>query len=196
MSAIPGIEPTESELACAAAAGDGSAQRAVVERVLERVRATVRYLVADDPDAEDLVQLALIEILRSIGSFRGDSRLRTWADRITIRTVMHRMKRRRRRATLLRSHPEPLARPFADHAEEVEQREIQRRMVSLLQGLPPKRRLPVVLRLVHQYSIAEIAEMTDAPVNTVRDRLSKGRKELRKQVLRDSLLRDLIGGAA
>jgi DNA-directed RNA polymerase specialized sigma24 family protein len=47
----------------------------------------------------------------------------------------------------------------------------------------------VVLHHVQGYGIVEVAEMTGAPVNTVRDRLRVGRRQLRKRILGDPALR-------
>ena len=83
-------------LARAAAEGQAMARRRLAERMLPRVRNMVHYLVFEDPDADDLVQLSLVEILQSIRTFGGRSTLETWADRITVRTCMRALKRRQR----------------------------------------------------------------------------------------------------
>ena len=46
----------------------------------------------------------------------------------------------------------------------------------------------MVLKLVQGYSIKEIARMTEARENTVRDRLRKGRKAMREMIERDEML--------
>ncbi len=193
--------PAGDDLALASAAGcDERASRAVVERLLDRVRATVHYLVAGSSDADDLVQLSLVEILRSIDSFQGRSRLETWADRVTVRTVMRELKRRQRQERpLVRDSGAGLA--PEDRAQEVlrqdgaQEREalrgqLRRRLALKLQRLSPPRRAVVVLRYVHGYSIREISRITDAPPNTVRDRLQVGKRLLRGFILRDPVLRD------
>jgi RNA polymerase sigma-70 factor (ECF subfamily) len=167
--------------------------RLLAERLLDRVRATVHYLVAADPDADDLVQLAMVEILRSVAGFRGESRLETWADRITIRTTMRGLgKRRRRQARLTCESVDELA-PVEEQERELSRRLLRRRLARALGRLSPERRVAVVLRHVHGYSVQEIAELTDAPINTVRDRLRKGVKRLRGLTRTDPLLRDWAG---
>lgn len=190
------------DLALASAAGraDSRAQRAVVDRLLDRVRATVHYLVAgNNGDADDLVQLSLVEILRSVDSFKGRSRLETWADRITVRTTMRELRRRRKQEkAIVRDSEEGLA--ALDRAPEVslqqsQEREALRgqlrgRLAQKLQRLSPQRRAVVVLRYVHGYSILEISRLTDAPPNTVRDRLQVGKRLLRGFILKDPVMRD------
>ena len=63
-----------------------------------------------------------------------------------------------------------------------------------LSKLPEKRRHTLVLRLAYGYSVAEVAAITDAPVNTVRDRIRVGLKELRQSIARDPAADELMGG--
>ncbi len=50
-----------------------------------------------DPEAaiEDFVQDALLKILRSLDTFRGDSRFTTWAQKIAVRVALTELRRRR-----------------------------------------------------------------------------------------------------
>jgi RNA polymerase sigma-70 factor (ECF subfamily) len=78
----------------------------------------------------------------------------------------------------------------------LERRELSRELARLLGRLTKQRRVVVVLRLIHQHSITEIADMLGIPVNTVRDRLQVGRRELRKWISRDQRLRELTNRRA
>ena len=60
--------------------------------------------------------------------------------------------------------------------------------------LKPKYRVALTLRLALGYSVAEIADITDTPFNTVRERLRTGRKKLHRQMSKDPLLVDWLGG--
>jgi RNA polymerase sigma-70 factor (ECF subfamily) len=176
----------------AAGSGDRGARRVLAERLLERVRTTVRYISADDRDQDDWVQIALLEILRSAGSFQGSGTLESWADRIAIRSAMRHLKRRRRREIVvaLDADPrdEPVINPPAGHARMA----IRRQVARILGGISDDRRACVVLRLLYGYSIDEIAAMTEAPRNTVRDRLKRGRKQLKEKARRDPLLKEWV----
>jgi len=177
-------------LARAAGQGDRNARRAMANRLFPRIRTTARYLAGNPVDADDLVQVSLMEVLDSAHTYSGNGSLEGWADRIAVRTCMRSIKqaRRRRAVVELSDEPEVLAQP--GDASAAERLRVRRRLSQLLQRLSPDRRSVLVLQLVHGYSIEEISEMTEAPVNTVRDRLRTGRQQLRKLVLRDPLLRD------
>lgn len=196
----PGADLAHQLALCMAASrGDLGAQSAVADLLYDRVRATVSYLVRRQADADDLVQETMIEILRSVGLYRGEGCLEAWADRITVRTSMRFLKRRGRRGEVALPEAEAADRLLAEAGatrgeapgleRELVRAEVHRRMAALLERLKPERRLAVVLRWVHDYSIEEIAAMTEVRVNTARGRLRKGKRELRGLVTRDPVLR-------
>ena len=198
--------PADLTFTEAVAQGDASARARFLERLFDRVRALVGYLAHGHRDLDDFVQLCLVELLRSARTFRGEGSLEAWADRITARTCLRLVKERRRRdqRTELAEEPDLEADPGDVGAagpgtseDTLLRRQIGARLGHLLQRLPEERRLVVVLRLMHDYELAEIAAVTDTPVNTVRDRLQTGKRELRGLILRDPVLRDLdLGGLA
>lgn len=161
--------------------------------LMDQVRRTVSYLSSPDKDADDLAQLALIQILKSAGSFRGECTLNYWADRITVRTSMKQFRKRQRREKLAMSvWPET---PVDDSGmeDDLAARQIRVHLSRILQKLSLERRTVMVLHHLQGYGISEISEMTGAPINTVRDRLRIGRKQLRKRILTDPSLREWVG---
>lgn len=178
------------DLARRAASGDRASRRVVATRLMDRARSTVFYLASDDPDAEDYAQLAILEVLRSAGNFRGECSLERWADRIVVRTAMRHIKRRRWRGNVVALDPDVERQPQRTGRDEPERRQVSRRLAEVLGGLSPERRAVVMLQLVYGHSIAEIAEITASKPNTVRDRLRLGRKQLRKVLARDPLFKE------
>ena len=158
----------------------------MAERLLDRVRTTVTYLAPRHPDADDLVQRSLIEILRSAGTFRGESSLETWADRIAARTSMRLIRQRARHAEVVTLVADPQPRGFLCGEGEAEKASLRRRLTVLLSRLSSERRSAVVLHYVHGYTVEEISEITETPANTVRDRLRVGKSLLRQYILKDS----------
>ena len=182
----PDSHGDDLELAQKAAGGDKRAQRMLVDRLMNRVRSTVGYLAGGHADADDYAQLALVEILKSLESYRGETKLDYWADKIAVRTAMRHIKKKRR--LLNRSAPftPEIVEGTADspHRDAARQR-LRKRLAAHIAKLKPERRTVVTLRLVHEYSISEIADITGAPINTVRDRLRVGKKNLQKSILAD-----------
>jgi RNA polymerase sigma-70 factor (ECF subfamily) len=178
-------------LARAAGTGDGEARRRLVLRLMDRVRNAVRYVVRDDAEADDAAQSAMIEILRCVRDYRGDGPLTHWATRVAARAALAHLRRRRREST---PQEVPQASSAADPFIGSGRDDIllRRRLARCFDRLPEERRIAVVLRLVHGLTLAEIAEETDVPLNTAKDRLRVGRQELRRLVLEDPLLREVV----
>jgi RNA polymerase sigma-70 factor (ECF subfamily) len=174
------------------AAGDREAGKELALRLMERVRASVRYAVGPDTDFADHVQHCLAEVLRSARSYRGECPLEQFADRVVYRCLMRDLSRRRRRErTILLEDAEPTAsHPDVEH--EVRQRRLRRRISAALAQLAPERRLAVALHWVHGYGIKEIAELTGVKVNTLRGRLRTAKRELRDLALQDPVLSEWL----
>ena len=78
------------------AAADRHAQRVLAHRLAARVQRISRRLIRNQADADDASQIALIEILRSAGTYQDISSIERWADRITARTVIRYARNQRR----------------------------------------------------------------------------------------------------
>jgi RNA polymerase sigma-70 factor (ECF subfamily) len=67
---------------------------------------------------------------------------------------------------------------------------VRRRLARLLEDIDLHCRAVLVLKMVHEYSVEEIAEMTGTPRDTVKGRLKRGRQRLREKIKRDPVLMD------
>jgi RNA polymerase sigma-70 factor (ECF subfamily) len=174
--------PTSSELVAQAAAGDLDAQEHLVAILRRRVRTISLAILGQVQDAEDSVQCTLLEILKAAPRYRGGS-LVGWADRIAVRTAVRHARQRRVRAAQVDggTDPEGIAAADRDWHREA----LPRPIVDYLSELPEARRTALVLRHVMDYSVDEIAEITDVSPNTVKDRLLQARRQVRRTIRRD-----------
>jgi RNA polymerase sigma-70 factor (ECF subfamily) len=133
-------------------------------------------------EREDACQDVFMAVYRSLGSFRGDARLSTWIYRIASRGAGRLVRRRRLQAlvsTLLLREPPP-----GDSADVAEQTARVHLLDTLLERLPPKKRLVLVLFEIEGVPVEEIAKIVECPVNTVWSRLHHARAELLKMAKR------------
>lgn len=163
---------------------DRMAQQTAIDRLFPRVRCTCARLLGNTADADDAVQQALLEVLLSAGSFRGLSRLETWADRITTRTALRLSRDRVRWDSRIRGSVETGQIQAAARDRSVTEA-APRHPADYLRSLPERQQTVLVLRHVLEYSIDEIAEQTGVSPNTVKDRLLRGRRAIRKNIRRD-----------
>lgn len=166
------------ELMAAAAENDPAAQRAVAHRLAPRVRKVAGLLCRTAADADDATQLALLEILKSAGSFRVATSLERWAERLTIRTTLRAARRERSRKGLLERWISEDTLPWG--ASAIEQPSEAVSLDALLKHLSDDRYQVFVLHHALDYTVTEIAELTGVATGTVKDRLVMARKQLRK----------------
>jgi RNA polymerase sigma-70 factor (ECF subfamily) len=189
-------DPTsDDELIARARNDDDSAFAALVSRYEGAVAATIVGMLGHGDDADDVGQETFIRFHRALGSFRGDSSLKTYLVHIAMNLSLNALKRRRRfllrfvsrdesrddreaGADDLMKLPEPRLGPDGD----VDTQEIQTLVRAAVMRLGEKHRAVVVLRLFHDYSTRETADMLGIPEGTVLSRLSRAMKELETQL--------------
>lgn len=177
-------ERADVELMAAVAANDPDAQRVVVERLARRVRKVTGLLCGGAADADDAAQLALIEILKSADTFRVAASLERWAERVTIRTTLRAVRREKSRKRLLERWLPAGVLPWGGPPSQSAVERVG--LDALLQRLSRERLQAFALHHALDYTVEEIAELTESPVGTVKDRLVSARKQLRK-LLRSEL---------
>ena len=174
-----------ADLVARAQGGDG---RAFESLALAEERALYRHaarIVGPGPDAEDVVQDALLSAWRSMSSFEGTS-FRAWLFRIVTNRCLDRIRARRRRPELPLDPPddaevtwaEPVA-PGPDLVELASSREAREAVESALQGVPEEQRAALLLRDVEGFSYEEIAIMTSVEIGTVKSRIHRARVAVR-----------------
>lgn len=186
-----------AELLEGALARDPKCLRGLLERVGPDVARVVRTLVGGDaPDIDDLVQDSLLAFVRALPAYRGEASVVRYARKVAARTTLVARKKSRRRARIfdrfLRAAPPMVAPPDPVEVEVATRR--RAKLAELLATLSPEQSTTFLLRNVLEHDLGEIAELTGAPVNTVRSRLRLARAALRKRIAADPTLVDLLEG--
>lgn len=173
----------------AAQSGDQVALRELLDGLGPRLLRTVRgVLGARHPELDDTLQEAMLLFVRSLPAFRGEGDVTGYAVRITLRAAITARKRHRARATeaeVATSEGEAEAATQTDAVLAARRREILRR---LLEDLPETQAEALGLRVVLGYSLAETAEISGCPENTIRSRIRLAREALKKRIETEGLL--------
>jgi RNA polymerase sigma-70 factor (ECF subfamily) len=168
----------EKQLLQAAAGGDRRAAEALLRELLPRVRNLVRYFVRGDAEVDDIAQESLLNILRGAGGYRGEGSVRSWADRVVVRTVFAHLRRARVAEARHVEYTPDLA-PVSESAPSFMAR---RSAVRALDAVPDEQRAVLVMHHVLGLSVKEIADETGTPFETVRSRLRLGMARLRSEL--------------
>ncbi|MDE2811969.1 MAG: sigma-70 family RNA polymerase sigma factor [Gemmatimonadota bacterium] len=135
----------------------------------------------DSEDARDLCQQSFIRAYGQLHRLRDPERFSTWLYQIATNLCRDHLRQRVQHVSLdayeeVSDRPHPVLCRAAD-MDKVELRDLLNRA---LQTLPEEQRVVVVLKEYEGLKFREIAEVLDAPLNTVKSRLYYGLKALRK----------------
>jgi RNA polymerase sigma-70 factor (ECF subfamily) len=176
-------------------ARDERAFNELVRTYERRVFALLLRLIGRPDEAEDLAQEVFVQVFKSIGGFRGESKLSTWIFRIAINLSKNRTK------YLARRHMDSQAQ-FDGVGEDVAWdksrdgavgvmarpddllagREVEAIVERAISSLDAEFREVLVLRDIEDLSYEEIAEITGLADGTVKSRIHRARKELKEAV--------------
>ncbi len=146
-------------------------------------------ILSDRVDAADVTQEVFLKAFRGIGGFRQGSSLKTWLYRIAVRESLNHRRWWHRHCrneisidASLRETGDAIqiedlaATPF----ETLAARETQTAVHKALAQLPESFRSAVILRDLEGLSYEEVAEVLETSVATVKTRILRGRRTLRK----------------
>ena len=147
-----------------------------VEREQEALRGFLLALCCGNKsDADDLAQDALVKAYLSLTGYRDKGKFRSWLFKIAYNTFLS----HRAGCRTIESIDE--ARTFIGGTEADASFEHQDLYLAL-RTLPPKERSAITLFYLNGYSIKEIAAITDASQDAVKQQLSRGRDKLKAKI--------------
>lgn len=182
MGADGSVERSDGALLRAARLGDTDAFGAVVERHGPGMRRYARFILGDEEDAADATQEALVSAWRGLGTFRGESSLRTWLFTLVSRRAAD-LQRRRRPVPVDEQQLEQRLPGGPDTASGTAlETDLLAALRSALQELPWRQRACWVLRELEGLSYDEIAATLAITSGQVRGYLHRGRTTLAERM--------------
>lgn len=169
--------------------GDQEAFERLVRAYEKRVFALTLRMCGNAEDAAEAAQEAFLAVWQGLKFFRGEASFSTWLYRLASNACVDLLRRegRHRAATGPSLNDEELDLAAADPAptpqEAAERAELRQQIEAGLQQLSLEYRQVLVLREMHQLSYEEIGQTLNLDPGTVKSRISRGRKRLRKILL-------------
>jgi RNA polymerase sigma-70 factor (ECF subfamily) len=162
--------------------GDPDAREVLARRACTLALQTAAAIVRSRDEASEIAQDVAVDVLRSLHRLRDPEAFDAWVHRITARHALRHLGKRRtarmRHTPLaLLAEPDEPSSLQHDHAAVLAVRES---LAAALAELPPKQRLALILRYVHDLSDGEIAAALGCRPGTVHALLSRGRSALRR----------------
>lgn len=176
--------------------GDRTAFTEIFRRHRLDVARFVFRMLGPTPDAEDVIQEVFIQVHRSLGDFRGQSKFTTWLHRVTVNVVLMTRRAARSRPVFTGELPADVADRRGLPDDDVAQRRRIDAFRRLIAQLPEKKRTVYVLHELEGMLPVEIAEVVGAPVLTVRTRLFYARREIEEMMRGEPVLAQLAAELA
>ncbi|MBS2020930.1 MAG: sigma-70 family RNA polymerase sigma factor [Deltaproteobacteria bacterium] len=179
------LAASDADLVGRSLSGDREAFRELVERHQSAVCAVAYAASGSRAQSEDLAQETFLQAFRDLGSLREPEKLRGWLCGIARNLAHNSLRRGRDEAKVipLEAALEVPARgrlPEDDASDRQEEALLWRSLTRL----PETYREPLVLFYREHQSVAEVSTALALPEDTVRQRLSRGRKLLEAEVQR------------
>jgi RNA polymerase sigma factor (sigma-70 family) len=162
--------------------GDAYAAEELARHSMRLALRTAAAIVGNREEASDIAQDVAVDVLRSVGKLRDPEAFNAWVHRITARHALRWLKRRRRAheaeipLALITETEEPEAGEGIDRETAIAARHV---LAVALAELPPRQRIALALRYVHDLSDEEIAAALDCRIGSVHSLLSRARNALR-----------------
>ena len=184
------LQSEEAALIAELQAGSDDAFTWLIERYHQPIYSLLARAVQDRAEAADLTQEVFVKVFRGVGSFHGESSLRTWIYRIALREASNQrrwwMRHKQQEIPIEQELIEgesgtpvrlkdrlvdPAESPL-DMAVHAENRE---RVEAALRQVPEPYRSTLILRDIEGFVYEDVAEMQGVNLGTVKSRLVRGR---------------------
>jgi len=172
--------------------GDREAFASLVEDTSPQLYRTALQILANEQDAEDVLQETYIKALKALHEFEGRSSLSTWLHRIIVNEALMLLRKRKapmlsvEEGTSFNGEEESEGMEIVDFCclpeGELMTAESRLFMERAIQDLPDTLRTVFVLRDLEGYSIQETAESLNLSESNVKTRLLRARLRLRQEL--------------
>lgn len=182
---------TDEELISRTLSGDKGAFAEIVRRHERRVAVTIKGVIHDVSREElaDIAQDIFLLVYRSLSSFRGEAQFSTYLTRITLRHCWREAKRRRKRGAAVVSYDadEQATETMRERAagdgrtdRDVIAQERRDAVTGALGKLPEEFRTVLLMRIVEELPVDQVADILQVSTGTVKSRLHRAREKMRE----------------
>lgn len=172
-------------------AGSEQAFSALVDLYQNKALSTCLGFIPNRQDAEDVVQEVFVEVFRSVGNFKGESKLSSWIYRIVVNKSLEalRYKKRKKRKAFFQSliglneqNGSLDGQDFDHPGVLMENKERSMVLFSKIDELPESQRVVFTLCKLDDLSYREAAEIMKTSVSSVESLMFRAKKNLQKNL--------------
>lgn len=178
-----------ADLIALAIANDQNAISQLYEMTYNNVYLTIRMMVKDEDTCHDLLQDAFLRAFRNLSQLEKPEAFRGWIKRIAHNLTVDYLRKKKPQAfsSMVSTDSDEMM-DFEDERlesmpeEVIDYQETKRLLGEIMDTLPEEQRAVISLHYYEGIPVKEIARILDVSENTVKSRLSYGRKKIELEV--------------
>jgi RNA polymerase sigma-70 factor (ECF subfamily) len=176
------MDPQElDQLALRSRNGDPRALATLYRATAPALLGYLERILGERADAEDVLHETFLRVFEGRGRYSGRGRFREWLFTVATRLAWDRKRRFRRHGELMSAFSDDLApRSSPDPSQALVYEELLKRVASALSDFPPAYAAAFHLRVREGFSYREIARISGEPEETLRSRVHRALKQIRR----------------
>lgn len=156
--------------------------KCLIERFQEPLYWHIRRMLTCHEDAEDVLQETFLRAYRHLGSFKGDSKLSTWLYKIATNEVLRFIEKHKQTMVALDDLERQYAYEVQDSGSDDDTAEQLVWLQKAIRHLPEKQRLVFNLRYYDELEYAEISEILNTQVETLKTNFHYAKENIKKYI--------------
>jgi RNA polymerase sigma-70 factor, ECF subfamily len=183
------MELTDDQIIERTLAGETDAFSMIVRRWERPIYGLSLRMLGRDEDARDVCQETFLAAFRNLQKFRGDAKFSSWLYRIALNACHSRLRGQTNAAMQSIDYEDDEGRRYeiadleAGHlAERLQQDQRAVLVRKALQALPTEMRQVIIMKEYEELTFAEISEIMQLPLSTVKSRLYTGLAQMRARL--------------
>ncbi len=174
--------------------GEKRAFEALMRKYEKKIFSFVIRMVRNEETAIDLTQDFFIKVFTVLDKYNFEYKFSTWAYRICYNQVIDHIRKNQGQVHSLDDdsisskdmlNSENVSRQ--DGFRNLSQQETRIYIWRVVENIPPKFRELILLRYIQELKYEEIAQITELPVGTIKNRIFKAKELLKKEMEKDGL---------
>lgn len=166
--------------------GETALYELIMRRYNQRLYRTVRAILRNDDEVEDVMQDAYVRAYRHLADFAGRSQFSTWLTRIAVHEAFARLRHGKRTQQFddesTGGGADMIPATTLDPEHHTSNAELGQLLEEAILSLPENLRTVLMLRDVEELSTTETAEALSLSEENVKTRLHRGRALVRKKL--------------
>jgi RNA polymerase sigma-70 factor (ECF subfamily) len=171
---------TEAEIIEGCKKGDSACEYALFRKYGGRLHTVCRRYARHSLEAEDWLQDSFVRIFEKVGQFRGEGSFEGWLRRITVHTILKKMKRVSFKKEIYLEDQLHYTTSLPDALSNLQEETI----LDLISKLPDGYRIVFNLFVIEGYAHKEIAAHLGIAEATSRSQLAKARRQLQAEIIK------------